>query len=167
MRSSESIGLLNICFYSALLRCAITRTGERLLPYSKPTTGSSWLDPFKRERQIHLETILTYMDEIHRHGGQAWAFTDKFALLEAMIGERFATLIDARNGGKRGTCEASLRQLVLRCPSLAFANTCAFVTCARNCALLSARVESVIQEAREDLPETLVILANDGLRVSF
>jgi hypothetical protein len=65
MRSSESIGLLNICFYSALLRCAITRTGERLLPYSKPTTGSSWLDPFKHERQIHLETILTYMDEIH------------------------------------------------------------------------------------------------------
>ena len=113
MRSSESIGLLNICFYSALLRCAITRTGERLLPYSKPTTGSSWLDPFKHERQIHLETILTYVDEIHRHGGWAWAFTEKFALLEAMIGERFATLIDARNGG---TCEASLRQLILRCP---------------------------------------------------
>jgi hypothetical protein len=84
-----------------------------LLPYSKPTTGSSWLDPFKHERQIHLETILTYVDEIHRHGGRAWAFTEKFALLEAMIGERFATLIDARNGG---TCEASLRQLILRCP---------------------------------------------------
>jgi hypothetical protein len=40
-----------------------------LLPYSKPTTGSSWLDPFKHERQIHLETILTYMDEIH--GGKS------------------------------------------------------------------------------------------------
>src|SRR5580698_5505232 len=40
-------------------------------------------------------------------------FTDKFALLEAMIGERFNTLIDARMKGSEGTCEASLRQLIL------------------------------------------------------
>lgn len=40
-------------------------------------------------------------------------FTDKFALLEAMIGERFSTLIDARMKGSEGTCEASLRQLIL------------------------------------------------------
>src|SRR5271170_2534678 len=40
-------------------------------------------------------------------------FTDKFALLEAMIGERFSTLIDARMAGSEGTCEASLRQLIL------------------------------------------------------
>jgi AcrR family transcriptional regulator len=40
-------------------------------------------------------------------------FTDKFALLEAMIGERFSTLIDARMAGSKGTCEASLRQLIL------------------------------------------------------
>ena len=40
-------------------------------------------------------------------------FTDKFALLEAMIGERFTTLIDARMAGNVGTCEASLRQLIL------------------------------------------------------
>jgi len=40
-------------------------------------------------------------------------FTDKFALLEAMMGERFSTLIDARMAGSEGTCEASLRQLIL------------------------------------------------------
>src|SRR3984957_12531940 len=40
-------------------------------------------------------------------------FTDKFALLEAMIGERFTMLIDARMAGNVDTCEASLRQLIL------------------------------------------------------
>jgi AcrR family transcriptional regulator len=40
-------------------------------------------------------------------------FTDKFALLQAMIGERFSTLIEARMAGSEGTCEASLRQLIL------------------------------------------------------
>jgi AcrR family transcriptional regulator len=40
-------------------------------------------------------------------------FTDKFALLEAMIGERFSMLIDARMAGNEATCEASLRQLIL------------------------------------------------------
>src|SRR6201995_1014466 len=40
-------------------------------------------------------------------------FTDKFALLEAMIGERFTMLINARLAGNVDTCEASLRQLIL------------------------------------------------------
>ena len=40
-------------------------------------------------------------------------FTDKFALLEAMIGERFSTLIEARLAGNPGACEGSLRQLIL------------------------------------------------------
>src|SRR6202022_3031505 len=40
-------------------------------------------------------------------------FTDKFALLEAMIGERFGTLVDLRVTGNAGGCEASLRQLIL------------------------------------------------------
>jgi AcrR family transcriptional regulator len=40
-------------------------------------------------------------------------FTDKFALLEAMMGERFETLIAARIAENEGTCEAALRQLVL------------------------------------------------------
>jgi AcrR family transcriptional regulator len=40
-------------------------------------------------------------------------FTDKFALLEAMMGERFETLIAARIAGNEGTCEAALRQLIL------------------------------------------------------
>src|SRR5260221_3684445 len=40
-------------------------------------------------------------------------FTDKFALLEAMMGERFSTLIAARMAGNESTCEAGLRQLIL------------------------------------------------------
>jgi AcrR family transcriptional regulator len=40
-------------------------------------------------------------------------FTDKFALLEAMMGERFSTLIVSRMAGSEGTCEASVRQLIL------------------------------------------------------
>jgi AcrR family transcriptional regulator len=40
-------------------------------------------------------------------------FPDKFGLLEAMIGERFKTFIEARMAGKVDTCEASLRQLIL------------------------------------------------------
>ena len=40
-------------------------------------------------------------------------FTDKFALLEAMMGERFSAVIEARMGGNKGTCEGALRHLVL------------------------------------------------------
>jgi AcrR family transcriptional regulator len=40
-------------------------------------------------------------------------FTDKFALLEAMMGERFSTLIVTRLAGSERTCETSLRQLIL------------------------------------------------------
>jgi len=40
-------------------------------------------------------------------------FTDKFALLEAMVGERFRTLIDVRMAENVDTCETSLRQLIL------------------------------------------------------
>jgi AcrR family transcriptional regulator len=40
-------------------------------------------------------------------------FTDKFALLEAMMGERFSIHIAARMAGSEGTCEAGLRQLIL------------------------------------------------------
>jgi AcrR family transcriptional regulator len=40
-------------------------------------------------------------------------FTDKFALLEAMMGERVRAIIAARMAGSEGTCEAGLRQLIL------------------------------------------------------
>jgi AcrR family transcriptional regulator len=40
-------------------------------------------------------------------------FPDKFALLEAMISERFRTFIEARLVGKVDTCEASLKLLIL------------------------------------------------------
>jgi AcrR family transcriptional regulator len=40
-------------------------------------------------------------------------FTDKFDLLEAMIGARFRALIEARMSGSEPTCEAALKQLIL------------------------------------------------------
>jgi AcrR family transcriptional regulator len=40
-------------------------------------------------------------------------FADKFALLQAMMGERVSVLITARMAGNEGTCEAGLRQLIL------------------------------------------------------
>jgi AcrR family transcriptional regulator len=40
-------------------------------------------------------------------------FTDKFALLEAMMGERFTALISARMEQGAPNCEAALRQLIL------------------------------------------------------
>jgi AcrR family transcriptional regulator len=40
-------------------------------------------------------------------------FTDKFALLEAMMGERVSALIASRMAGNEGICEAGLRQLIL------------------------------------------------------
>ena len=40
-------------------------------------------------------------------------FTDKYALLGAMMGERFGSLIEARMVGNESTCEAALRQLIL------------------------------------------------------
>jgi AcrR family transcriptional regulator len=40
-------------------------------------------------------------------------FTDKFALLEAMIGEKFRLFLAARLAGTDGSCEEGLRQLIL------------------------------------------------------
>jgi AcrR family transcriptional regulator len=40
-------------------------------------------------------------------------FTDKFALLEAMLGERISALIATRMEQSTGGCEAALRQLIL------------------------------------------------------
>ena len=40
-------------------------------------------------------------------------FPDKFALLEAMIGERFGMAIEARTGGEAPTCDKGLRALIL------------------------------------------------------
>lgn len=42
--------------------------------YSTPTSGSRWTDPFFRKREICRQTLTTYIDEIHRQGGRAWAY---------------------------------------------------------------------------------------------
>jgi hypothetical protein len=55
--------------------------------YSKPTNGPSWPDPFKRERQIYLETIQIYIDEIHRRAGRAWASVQAVGAEEADLAD--------------------------------------------------------------------------------
>jgi hypothetical protein len=42
--------------------------------YSTPTRGARWTDPFFRRREICRATLTTYIDEIHRQGGRAWAY---------------------------------------------------------------------------------------------
>jgi hypothetical protein len=67
--------------------------------YSQPTNGSSWLDPFKRERLIYRQTIQIYIDEIHRRGGRAWAYVQAVAADEdnlADSGAEIYRLIDQR-----------------------------------------------------------------------
>lgn len=42
--------------------------------YSEATQGDSWTDAFLRSRPVSRATILTFIDEIHRLGGRAWAY---------------------------------------------------------------------------------------------
>jgi hypothetical protein len=42
--------------------------------YSEATQGDHWTDAFLRSRPVSRATILTYIDEIHRLGGRAWAY---------------------------------------------------------------------------------------------
>jgi hypothetical protein len=60
--------------------------------YSKPTNGSSWPDPFKHDRQIYLETIETYIDQIHRQGGRAWAYVQAVAAEEENLADPSAEI---------------------------------------------------------------------------
>ena len=72
--------------------------------YSKSTNGPSWPDPFKHERQIYRETILTYIDEIHRHGGRAWAYVQAAGADEVDLADPSAgiyPLLD-RDGNRYG-----------------------------------------------------------------
>jgi AcrR family transcriptional regulator len=66
------------------------------------------------EKTFHLITVQDIAERSTLNRATFYDhFTDKFALLEAMMGERFATLIDARMAGSEGTCEAALRPLIL------------------------------------------------------
>jgi hypothetical protein len=69
--------------------------------YSKPTNGSSWSDPFKHERQIYPETIKTYIDEIHRHGGRAWAYVQAVGADEADLEGRIAGIRRLRDSNNK------------------------------------------------------------------
>lgn len=59
--------------------------------YSTPTSGTTWVDPFKRKREICLSTIVTFIDEIHRRGGRAWAYVQA-------VGAEEDDLADDRKG---------------------------------------------------------------------
>jgi AcrR family transcriptional regulator len=75
-------------------------------------------------------------------------FTDKFALLEAMIGERFTTLIEARVAGPAGSCEASLRQLILvACDFLAGVSSGCQKQQRQFEPIVESRVKAIIREA--------------------
>jgi AcrR family transcriptional regulator len=66
------------------------------------------------EKSFHLITVQDIAERSTLNRATFYDhFTDKFALLEAMMGERFATLIDARMAGNDGTCQAALRPLIL------------------------------------------------------
>jgi AcrR family transcriptional regulator len=82
-------------------------------------------------------------------------FTDKFALLEAMMGERFGALIEGRMAGNdNATCEGALRQLVLAaCDFLAETSS----GCQKHQRQFEPMVESQVKSV---LRETLLI----GLR---
>ncbi len=42
--------------------------------YSTPARGEGWKDAFFGSHEISRETIRVTIDEIHRHGGRAWAY---------------------------------------------------------------------------------------------
>ena len=69
--------------------------------YSKPTNGSSWPDAFKGERQIYRETIRTYIDEIHRHGGRAWASVQAVGAEEGNLEGRIAGIFPLRDSDRK------------------------------------------------------------------
>jgi AcrR family transcriptional regulator len=75
-------------------------------------------------------------------------FTDKFALLEAMIGERFSTLVDLRVTGIAGGCEASLRELILAaCDFLAEVSSGCQKHQRQFEPIVESRVKAIIREA--------------------
>jgi hypothetical protein len=69
--------------------------------YSKPTNGPSWPDPFKGERQIYLKTIKTYIDQIHRQGGRAWAYVQAVGADEADLEGRIAGIFRLRDSNNK------------------------------------------------------------------
>jgi AcrR family transcriptional regulator len=78
-------------------------------------------------------------------------FTDKFALLEAMVGERFSSLVDLRVTGNAGGCEASLRQLILAaCDFLAEVSSGCQKHQRQFEPIVESRVKAIIGEALQE-----------------
>src|SRR5271155_4376893 len=97
--------LLSMTFEPAKIDPRIRRTRQMLFQAFQDLLAEKTFDLISVQDITERSTLnrATFYDH----------FTDKFALLEAMIGERFGMLIDARVTGPAGSCEASLRQLIL------------------------------------------------------
>ncbi|MEA3147698.1 MAG: hypothetical protein QOE88_108 [Verrucomicrobiota bacterium] len=99
-----------------MLLCLMTAQTTKLDPRIR-RTRQLLFEAFQNllaEKSFHLITVQDIAERSTLNRATFYDhFTDKFALLEAMMGERFATLIDARMAGNDGTCEAALRPLIL------------------------------------------------------
>jgi AcrR family transcriptional regulator len=97
--------LLNMALHPSKVDPRIRRTRQMLFQAFQDLLAEKSFDQISVQDITERSTLnrATFYDH----------FTDKFALLEAMIGGRFSTLIEARMAGSEGTCEASLRQLIL------------------------------------------------------
>jgi hypothetical protein len=63
--------------------------------YSTPVRGAEWPEPFAGRGKISRRSVEVSVDEIHRHGGRAWAYVQAVAAEERGVGE---PLVDA--GGR-------------------------------------------------------------------
>jgi AcrR family transcriptional regulator len=99
-----------------MLLCLMTAQTTKLDPRIR-RTRQLLFEAFQNllaEKSFHLITVQDIAERSTLNRATFYDhFTDKFALLEAMMGERFATLIDARMAGNDGTCQAALRPLIL------------------------------------------------------
>ncbi len=89
---SDSFGVREFQFY------------DWFADYSTPTSGTTWVDPFKRKNEICLATILAYIDEVHRRHGRAWAYVQAVGAEEdnlANADKGIHPLIDARGEWRR------------------------------------------------------------------
>ena len=55
--------------------------------YATPVAGAKWTDPYFHRREICRRTLEVYTDEIHRHGGRAWAYVQAVGAEETNLAD--------------------------------------------------------------------------------
>jgi hypothetical protein len=63
----QTFGITDVQFY------------DWFVSYSTPTAGDQWTDPWFHSRQICIQTIQWYIDELHLQGARAWAYVQSIA----------------------------------------------------------------------------------------